>query len=121
MVLAVAAVTVLAAGLYVLRTYNPLEVSFYPKCPTKLLFDVDCPGCGTARGLHALLNGRVALAWHYNPALFVLLPLLAFLGVAHFMPRGSAMQRAANWRWLPLIVLVAIVVWTIVRNVWLRL
>lgn len=40
-------------------------------CPFKLLTGMDCPTCGTTRGVAALLNGDISSAWSYNPLSFV--------------------------------------------------
>jgi hypothetical protein len=54
----------------------------YPTCPTRALLGVDCPVCGTLRGTHALLRGRVAEALDHNLLLLVAVPLavVAWLG-----------------------------------------
>ena len=37
-----------------------------PLCPTKALFGIDCPGCGTARALYSLTHLDVSAAVRYN-------------------------------------------------------
>ena len=48
------------------------------RCPTAALTGLHCPGCGSTRGLHALLHGDVAAAWRFNPAMVLVLPLAAW-------------------------------------------
>lgn len=105
---------------WILYTFNPELVSFYPRCPSKFFFDVDCPGCGTARGLHALLHGNVARAWHFNPALFVILPFLAMYLWAISRPVGSRWYRLAYSPYVPAGLLVLAVLWTLARNLFLN-
>lgn len=50
-------------------------------CPFRLTTGYLCPGCGTLRALYALTRGDVALAWAFNPAILVSLPLFAFVWV----------------------------------------
>jgi hypothetical protein len=68
---------VVAAGLAYLFAFDPNQPGHYPACPTAALFGVDCPGCGTARALHALLHGDLARAADHNVLLVVVLPFVA--------------------------------------------
>ena len=45
-----------------------------PKCPTKLLFNIDCPGCGFQRAIHAIIHGEFKRAFSLNPFLFLAAP-----------------------------------------------
>ncbi len=64
-------------GLAVLWAQHPGDLHWLPPCPTLALTGLYCPGCGSLRAVHHLLHGRVALAWHHNPALLLLgLPAL---------------------------------------------
>lgn len=47
-------------------TPHPGERHFYPVCLFHKYTGLYCPGCGTTRGLHALLHGRVLTAVRYN-------------------------------------------------------
>lgn len=66
----------------------------YPRCPVKWLTGLDCPGCGGARAMHALLNGHPAEAWAYNPWL---LPALLFVGLTLWADRrGGRLYRLTH-------------------------
>ena len=70
------AVAVVAALFVVFLFYynvNP-ESGLMPRCTFKLMTGYDCPGCGFQRALHALLHGRAAEAWGYNPFVFFAVP-----------------------------------------------
>jgi hypothetical protein len=73
---AVGGLGAVAAGLIYLYVFDPNEPGHYPLCPTRTVFGVDCPGCGAARCLHALLHGDIARALDHNLLLVVTLPLL---------------------------------------------
>lgn len=60
--------------IWIYTVYNPLESGFFPKCPFKQLTGLDCPGCGSQRAIHFLLNGSWELAWQSNPLLIVAIP-----------------------------------------------
>lgn len=53
---------------------DPLDHLWIPKCPTKLIFGIDCPGCGCQRAIHAFLHGDVIKAIKYNPFIVFALP-----------------------------------------------
>ena len=65
-IIAVATILIVAAIIVVYYLFNPAQYSFFPRCPSKLITGYDCPGCGTQRAFHALLNGNIAEALHYN-------------------------------------------------------
>ncbi len=72
-------------SLIILFFFDPLKVSFYPHCPFFMLTGYKCPGCGSLRALHALLHGKVLLAWRFNPALIIGLLLLVFIVTVHYL------------------------------------
>lgn len=111
------AIAVLAVGLWVVFTYNPEEVYFFPKCPTKWVTDYNCPGCGTTRALHALLHGNIAGVWHYNAALFFYVPLIILTWLGNRQKPGNLLRRLVQGRWYATIVLVTIIIWGIGRNI----
>lgn len=78
-----------------LRFYPPASTSFYPACPIHQYLYIDCPGCGGARALAALFQGRIAEAIHLN-ALFVLLLPIALAGAIESYRRAV---RPGNFRW----------------------
>lgn len=45
-------------------------------CHMKRYTGVECPGCGMTRAFISLGHGRLADAWRYNPAAFLLFPLM---------------------------------------------
>ena len=47
----------------------------YPTCPTQAILGIDCPACGTLRGLHALSRGQVGRALDHNVLLLVAVPI----------------------------------------------
>lgn len=47
-------------------------------CPSKLLFGVECPGCGMTRATMHMLHFEFHEAWAFNRLSVVLVPLLLF-------------------------------------------
>lgn len=91
---------------------------FLPVCPTKALLGVDCPGCGSMRMLYSLLHGDVASALRFNALGLLALGLLAVAYGAWIYRRATG-RRILDWqhdRWSPIVILVLVSVWFVVRN-----
>lgn len=114
-VVLIAAIAV--AALVILYIYNPENTVWMPHCPSHMLTGYDCPGCGTLRALHSLMHGDIAAAWHYNAALFFAIPMVAVLAVASHTRPHSPLRRFADSRWTPISVFIALIVWTVWRNI----
>ncbi|MFW6108778.1 MAG: DUF2752 domain-containing protein [bacterium] len=115
---AAVAAAVLAGGV-VLYRFPPSQTPFYPPCLFHALTGLHCPGCGTARALHALLHGRVGAALGHNAFTVLSLPFLAWAAVS--MARQAAVGRplpcprlsaASTWA-----LFAAIVAFWVLRNV----
>lgn len=90
---------------------------FLPVCPTKALFGVDCPGCGSLRMIYALLHGNLADAVRFN-AVAVL--ALAFLTVAFggWTYGRIVRRRIVSWhhhRWAAPVTLAVVGTWFVLR------
>jgi hypothetical protein len=106
-------------GAVVLYRFRPGGSILYPPCPFHALTGLYCPGCGTLRGLHALLHGRLLVALDYNPLMVLSLPFLGYAFLSHtlFVFRGKRLPRIINHpRWIWLILVIIIIYW-IARNV----
>ena len=67
------------AGTALYLTVDPESSSLFPKCPFHLLTGLECPGCGSQRAIHSLLNGDMRAAVHYNLLLVLAIPYLGLL------------------------------------------
>jgi len=71
----------LFAGLAWLSLNHPAKDARLPRCPTEQYLRVYCPGCGSTRATHFLLNAQVGEATRHNPLLVLLgVPLALWLG-----------------------------------------
>jgi hypothetical protein len=89
----------------------------YPACPTRALLGIDCPACGTLRGLHALSRGRVTEALDHNLLLVLAVPLglVAWWGWVR-AAAGAPVEARPMPRWAIGLAIVVAVAFAIVRN-----
>jgi len=82
-------------GLITLHSIDPATSRVFPPCPLQYLTGWYCPGCGSLRALHQLLQGNLRAAWALNPLTVLLLPFLAYGAASHtlFELRGQHLPR----------------------------
>ncbi len=86
---------------------NPTNAAWFPKCLFKQLTGFDCPGCGTARAIHAAAHGDFSAAFHYNPILVVAIPFCVII----LAKPDWAKRRCVAWS-----AFIVSVGWMILRN-----
>jgi hypothetical protein len=108
----------LATGLVLLQIYNPATYTLFAPCPLHYLTDWYCPGCGSLRAIHQLLQGNLQAAWAMNPLSMLLFPFLAYglgrEGISYSRGQPSS-QFAVPGAWISALCAV-IVLFGIVRN-----
>lgn len=108
----------IAAALSLVALVNPGAQSILPACPTWRYLGVHCPGCGSTRATHWLLNGSLSTAWRFNPLLVAVgVPLgLWFIGVqasAAFLGVRPALRVPA---WVGYAAAILLVGYMVLRN-----
>ena len=94
------------------RQIDPSGSNIFPVCPFHAMTGLNCPGCGATRGMHALLNGDVLTALHFNAMLIVFVPLMIY-GIAALVlfgirGRGLPVPRfATQGTWAFLVLMIA--------------
>lgn len=112
-----AGLVIASSGLLLLLGLTDASSGLWPKCLFHTLTGLDCPGCGAQRAVHALFKGDILAAWHFNPLIFILAPVIALMLVCSAFPRRTAPLAARlNSRPAALILLFILVIWTILRN-----
>ena len=102
--------------LYCYKTYNPTE-TFFPRCPFFWLTGLKCPGCGSQRAIHQLLNFDIAAAFRYNACLVLFIPVLVFLLLAELLrDRYPGFYSVSHHPALSWTLVGVIVLWWLVRN-----
>lgn len=82
-VTAVAIWVLLGVAATYLFFFEPGRTGIFPLCPFHALTGLNCPGCGTTRGLHQLLHGNVVAAFEFNPLTISLLPMLGYFLISY--------------------------------------
>ena len=105
-------------GLIVVYLFDPRNPGPYPVCPFLGLTGCYCPGCGTLRALHLLLNGNPVAAFGYNPYSMLALPAIGYSLVAsglraYHLPAPPRINLSHHWIWA---LLAAILAFWLLRN-----
>ena len=108
----------IATGAAVIRWRDPSVAGSYPRCPFQALTGLDCPGCGSLRGTHALLHGDLLSAVSHN---LLLMPgaLLALWLWVVWVTDASTGRRLPTLRATPVVTSVlvgTVLVFTVARN-----
>jgi hypothetical protein len=116
--LVLCAAVVIPVGVAVVHTYPPAQYHIYPPCIFFSLTGLHCAGCGATRCVGALLHGDIVQAFAYNPLFVILLPYLIFSVGGQIIQAWSGMQiRYLQMpRWLALLIVVAVIGFSIARN-----
>lgn len=106
----------LALGCYYF--FDPMQVTWMPKCPFRELTGLECPACGNQRALHALLHGDFGKAFSYNPFFILSLPYLFLLCISAGGKKGrmKRIKEIVQNRKVVSVYLIAICVWWVVRD-----
>ena len=111
---------VLAVALTALYLFiDPSEVDFLPKCPMYGITGVYCPGCGSQRATHQLLNLNIIGVLEQN---VLFLGGLLILGYHLTVTCLNVFFRKKMYNYLyhpytPKIILVVIIIFWILRNI----
>ena len=69
--------------------FDPATVNFFPSCPFHSMTGLLCPGCGSQRAVHHLLNLQFTAAFHQNALLIVSMPYVLTGFVIDRLPQPS--------------------------------
>jgi len=98
---------------------NPQEVNFLPECPLHATTGFYCPGCGSQRATHQLLNFNIFSALQQNVLYLISLLLLGY----HLIITGiNTIFKKQYYNYIyhpktPLVILIMIIIFWILRNI----
>lgn len=114
-----ASILVLAV-FFIYSILDPASNSIFPNCPFLSLTGFQCPGCGSQRATHQLLNGNILAAFQYNPLFVIAIPYIfvgALFGLPVFKEKYLGLQRFLFGYKTIYIILTIIILFWILRNV----
>ena len=103
----ICSVALFIVGIIAATVIAPEKAIWFPKCPLHLLTGLQCPGCGTARAIHAASRGEWGAAMRYNAIIFLAIPFLVVILIRPSWARRPGVVWGA---------LVVVIIWMIVRN-----
>ncbi|WP_372793505.1 DUF2752 domain-containing protein [Lutibacter sp.] len=98
---------------------NPSDVNFFPKCPLYLTTGIYCPGCGSQRATHQLLQFNLIGVLQQNVLYFFGILILGY----HGMITGLNLYfKKSIYNYIyhpktPIIILVIIIIYWVLRNI----
>lgn len=109
----------LIVGGVVLYFVTSEKATWLPPCLFHKFTGLYCPGCGTTRGLHALLHGHVLAALRFNVITIAALPVLVYAvaKVAWLEITGTKPQPKPLPVWVPWAIAFVIGIFWIARNI----
>jgi len=97
---------------------NPALSKFFPKCIILQLTGFKCPGCGSQRAIHDLLNGDIALAATHNALLIAAIPIIILYFIADLIKaRHPRLDNVLSHPVAIGMLIVIVIAWWILRNV----
>lgn len=109
------------AAAFIFYTFDPEEMVLFPKCPFLLATGYECPGCGSQRAVHSILHLNFRAAFSYNALILFLIPYILFGMFLEFFngkKRFPKLEKFFFGKWAALIVVLGILVYWVVRNLW---
>lgn len=118
MILCILLLAACAGLIFVYSHFNPESNSLFPKCIFLQLTGLKCPGCGSQRVIHNLLNLNLQKAFEANAFLVLSIPYIIALLVS--VPLKSRFPKFYNTlNSVPVIISIGVLViaWWITRNI----
>jgi hypothetical protein len=117
LLLVVAGLVMLVLG-FIYYALDPSTSDAFPRCSFLSLTGYKCPGCGSQRAVHTLLNGDVAGAFRFNALLMIAVP---WMGLCLFAEsrrtRNPRLYARLNPELLMWLFLALTLSWWLLRNI----
>ena len=115
-IILVVIIVMAVVGVYML--INPATSHLFPKCIFLKLTGFKCPGCGSQRFFHYLLNGDLRMAAHYNAFLFGAIPIIALYLLSDYtklIPKW--LDKVLKHLVTIALLVITMIIWWITRNI----
>ncbi|NVO18578.1 MAG: DUF2752 domain-containing protein [Bacteroidetes bacterium] len=112
-------ILVLLVLILVYYSLDPANYSLFPKCPFYWITGYKCPGCGSQRAIHHLLNLEFTEAFKSNPLMVIAIPyiiggfLFDYTRLADLYPR---IRKILYGKTAIIIDAIIVFAWWILRN-----
>lgn len=108
---------IISAVITVYALFDPAETTWFPKCIIHTTTGFKCPGCGSQRAIHAILQGDIISAFRFNALFILLIPILAATAVSEIWSnRFQWIYIHTHKKWMGQAFIGLIIVWMIIRN-----
>ena len=99
--------------------YNPEETLLFPKCPFYLATGLHCPGCGSQRAFHNILNGNILEGLRYNYLLLLVFSVLIYNTFLYYINKFSNQEYKNIFHnsKVTISILVIVILYWILRNI----
>ena len=75
----------IGVGIYFIYKFDPIYNIIYPRCIFHTITGLYCPGCGTARAMHSLVQLRIIDALRNNAFAVLSLPFILYSYIIHYL------------------------------------
>ena len=98
--------------------FDPEETVWMPQCPIYMLSGFKCPGCGSQRAVHALLQGDFGNALSANALLIFMIPFLMVTGYVELNKRRYPVFYSKLFSPVIIYLILGLILgWTLLRNI----
>ena len=117
----IAIIVLLICIILIFKNYSPYETNIFPPCPFYSFTGLKCPGCGSQRAIHYLLNFNIIEAIKENVLLVISLPYI----ILYFIISNLIISKDKRAKWHSIffgtkairIIIVVIISHFVVRNI----
>ena len=118
-VLIVLGVLVITSILALYFNYSPSEYTIFPKCPFYTLTGLYCPGCGSQRAIHQILNGNILKGLSHNFLIILLILVLIYDAVILILNKTikKAYKNILHKSITTYLILITVILFWLLRNI----
>lgn len=99
--------------------WNPSETNMFPKCPVYAITGIYCPGCGSQRAAHKILNGNIIEGVRHNYMILLLAMVLLYQGFMYVVNDmlGKNITNLLHKSKVTFSILIIVILFWVLRNI----